>query len=237
MIYAIASYHRPACRTIRTLRECGVSDSDIVVSLQDKNDVPDYRKNYPEIRFIFRETDCAAGNRNTLLDSIKERPLCLLDDDITSFSVFTFDTGFLVNKRDGIEKIDLLAKRMEENNCGLGGFVSTNNNIIARNRPELTTDNLLQGTVLVVADNNIRFDENWKMVEDYELSLRMIYKGFHLLRDNYSCAEKPKNATNEGGMHERYMNNELPMWLKRLQKKYPLFKANKNLTGGSIVWK
>ena len=75
------------------------------------------------------------------------------------------------------------------------------------------------------------------MVEDYELSLRTIYNGFHVLRDNFSCAEKPKNATNEGGMHERYMNNELPIWLKRLQKKYPLFKANKNLTGGNIVWK
>ena len=159
MIYAIASYHRPACRTIRTLSECGVSDSNIVVSLQDKDDISEYKKNFPEINFLFRETDCAAGNRNTLLDSINERPLCLLDDDIVSFSTLTDDGRFIVDSKDGIAKIDLLAVRIEENNCILGGFAPTSNGIIAKNRPELTIDNLLQGTVLVVKDNSVRFDE------------------------------------------------------------------------------
>lgn len=236
MIFAIASYHRPECRTVRTLLEAGVSKNDIVVALQDEADIPLYKANYPGIRFIYRKADCAAANRNTLLDEIKERPICLLDDDIVSFCYRFENRMFRTDTKKSLDIIFDFSKKIAGNNCSLAGISPTNNNILAKNRPEISVDNLLQGSVLIFFTPDLRFDERFKMVEDYELSLRVIYSGQHLLRENYVCANKPKNGTNAGGLHDRYARGELPFWLNILHKKYPMFKVNKNKTGGDIVW-
>ena len=119
----------------------------------------------------------------------------------------------------------------------LAGVSATTNGMNARKYPDNTVDVVLQGTVLIVFDKDIRFDESFKMVEDYELCCKVIYRGKHTLRYNYLAANKPKNGAEQGGMHERYSNNELPFWLKRLSAKYPLFKVNKNHTGGRIIWR
>ena len=237
MIYGIASYHRPECRTIKTLLDAGVPFEDIVVSVQDENDLQEYKKKHPDIRIIFRKTDCAAGNRNTLLNNITERPLCLLDDDISSFCIFTQDGRFLVNTPEALKQLEQLAKTAQVNNSPIAGVSAVANGIIARNRPDYTIDALLQGTVIIMLSKNLRFDERFKMVEDYEISLKTIYSGFHTIRYNYLAANKPKNGTNKGGLHDRYAKGELPLWLERLHKKYPLFKVNKAKTGGDIKWK
>lgn len=235
MIYAIASYHRSECRTVKTLLEAGVAKKDIVVALQDEADIPLYKANYPDIRFIFRKADCAAANRNTLLDEIKERPICLLDDDIVSFNYFTEDGRFLADTKKGLASLNCFVEKCA-NNCAVAGVSPVDNGIIARNRPEISVDNLLQGSVLIFFSPDLRFDERFKMVEDYELALRVIYRGEHTLRGNYIAANKPKNGTNAGGLHDRYTRGELPFWLNLLHKKYPMFKVNKNKTGGDIQW-
>ena len=108
LIYGIPSYHRPECRTVKTLLNAGIEPERIVVSLQDKSDVATYREKYPSVRFIFRETDCASGNRNTLLENIDARPICLLDDDIRGFSMFSGE-NFRTNTAQGIREIERLA--------------------------------------------------------------------------------------------------------------------------------
>lgn len=235
MIFGIASYHRPECRTIQTLYNAGVKKSDIVVSLQDEEDIPKYKANYPDITFIYSEADSAAGNRNTLLRNIQERPICLLDDDIVSFCSLTDDGRFIVNNEKAMAQIKYIFEHPQKNII-IAGCSPNANGIIVRHRPEISIDILLQGSVLIVYDKDFYFDENFKMVEDYEISLRAIYSGKHTARWNYVCANKPKNGTNEGGLHERYINNELPHWLKVLQKKYPIFRPNKTYTGGDIKW-
>ena len=222
MIFGIASYHRPKCQTIQTLLNTGVKKSDIVVSLQDKEDIPKYKANYPDITFIYGKADSAAGNRNTLLRNIQERPICLLDDDIVSFCSLTDDGRFIVDNAKSLSKIAKIFEFRDENIL-IGGIAPTHNNIHARKRPEISVDVLLQGSVLFVYAKDFYFDEAFKMVEDYEISLRAIYSGKHTARWNFVCANKPQNGTNEGGLHERYINNELPHWLKVLQKKYPIF--------------
>lgn len=233
MIYAIASYHRPECKTVRTLLETGVPKGDIVVSLQDEADIPLYKTNYPDVRFVYRKTDCAGGNRNTLLSEIKERPICLLDDDITSFKCFVGDR-FLSNTKKALKELETFAEKCQNGNCEVAGVASTDNGIIARNRPEISVDTLLQGSCLMFFSPDLRFNESFKMVEDYELSLRVLYKGDHVFRANHIACCKPKNGTNDGRMHARYARGELSFWLNLLHKRYPIFKVNKNKTGGTI---
>lgn len=236
MIYGIASYHRPECRTIKTLLDAGVAKTDIVVAVQDEQDFIVYKQKHPDINIIFREADSASGNRNTLLSAINERPVCLLDDDVSSFCVFTKDGRFLVNTPMALKTLLEVADIAKANNCPIAGVAPTANGIVARSRPEVNVDVLLQGTVIIMLSPDLRFDERFKMVEDYEIALRVICAGKHTLRYNYIAASKPKNGTNKGGLHDRYASGQLPLWLERLHKCYPIFHVNKAKTGGDIKW-
>lgn len=237
MIYGIPSYKRPDCKTIDTLLNAGIDEKDIIVSLQDENEIKIYKEKHPNIRYIYRKTDSAGGNRNTILSTIKERPICLLDDDIVSFSIYTDDGRFIVNTKEGLSRINHICEVAQKSDCVMAGISPTSNSIIGRSRPQVSVDVLLQGSVLIVLSNDVFFDERFKMIEDYEIVLKSIYNGKHVVRSNLVSANKPKNGTNQGGMHDRYSRGELPIWLKRLEKVYPIFKANKKMTGGEIRWK
>lgn len=234
MIFGIPSYKRPECKTIDMLLGYGIAPNDIYVSLQTEEEVDQYKAIHPTVNYIFREADCAAGNRNTLLMTIGA-PIALLDDDITSMAVKLPGHNFrrledgksLLN---GISEITDIAK---ENKCSLVGIAATTNDIIARSRERYTFDCLLQGSFLIFLDT-VLFNEKWKMVEDYEISLRIIRQGRHILRANAFSANKPKNGTNLGGLHDRYANGELRTWISRLSQVYPEFKPNKDRTGGHI---
>lgn len=218
MIFGIPSYRRPQCKTIDTLKNLGFLDTEIVVALQDESDVSEYKAVHPNTKYIYRKTDCAAGNRNTLLSALP-RPLILLDDDISSFSVKVPNRNFKAIQ-DGFALKSLLyhiIQIAQINNCALIGCAPTSNDIIAKRRAEYSFDCLLQGTFLIVL-KKINFNEKWKMVEDYELCLRLIRK----------------NGSNNGGMHERYENNELPLWISRLDAIFPEFQMNKSKTGGYV---
>ena len=92
----------------------------------------------------------------------------------------------------------------ELNGAVLFGVSPSENAIVRKGRGKIDIDVLLQGTVIGVCEK-IYFDERWKMVEDYEISLRAMTKHGHTIRFNDYVAKKPKNGTNKGGLHERYV--------------------------------
>ena len=231
MKYGIASYHRPACKTVETLLNAGVDREDIIVSVQTEEDFEEYSKTLKGILF-YEPKDCAAGNRNTILDLCKE-PIWLLDDDISSFGWYS-GKGFKADTPKCLEMMDELARLAKKNNVSILGMAPTSNAIIAKNRLKYSQDCLLQGSAIFVNDLSVRFNDKWKMVEDYELSLRVMELGGKIIRANYITANKPQNGTNAGGLHERYANGELKYWIKTLSKTYPQFKPNKEMTGGMI---
>lgn len=231
MKFGIPSYHRPACRTIKTLLDAGVPKDDIVVSVQTAEDYEQYAELHKGIEIIYEAKDCAAGNRNTILNYV-DAPIWLLDDDLTGFSYYT--NNFHVETKRALEAMEELVQVAEDKAAALVGLASTNSNIIAKNRSKYSYDCLLQGSALFVNDRGIRFNDNWKMVEDYELSLRVVSLGGKIIRANYICANKPQNGSNDGGLHDRYASGQLPAWIKRLASKYPQFKPNKTFTGGML---
>lgn len=232
--YGIASYKRPECKTIDMLVSAGISEKNIYVSLQEESQVDEYKRNHPNVQYIVKNADCAAGNRNTLIDTLSA-PYVLLDDDCNSIAIKRPGQQFkkATKKAEFEPWLEKAVLEAQKNHCQLVGVAATTNDLVARGRNEYSYDVLLQGSFLIILADGIRFDDHWKMVEDYELSLRVIMRG-HTLRANYISVFKPKNGTNKGGLHERYMNGELPKWIARLEKSYPLFKANKAKTGGSV---
>lgn len=231
MLYGIASYKRPDCRTVWTLREAGVRNEDIIISTQTEEDYAEYKNKF-DCEVIYASKDSAAGNRNTILGYVKG-PVILLDDDVTGFHRFT-DGKWKKDTAGGLASLEGMFTTAEINNCCIYGVSPNTNGIITRCRYEYDINTLLQGTVIGVLDKTVRFDERWKMVEDYELCLRMLRNGKTILRANYLCAGKPKNGTNAGGLHERYASGQLKHWIEALERTYPEFKANKNKDGGQM---
>ena len=229
--FGIASYKRPECRTVQTLVEAGVDKADIFISTQTEEDYEQYAKRH-DVQVFFEKKDCAGGNRNTLISRLNA-PLMLLDDDITGFSSF-IGGKWVKDTENALNRLKNDFSQAEANGCCCFGVSATTNGIVTRNRYEYDFDVLLQGTVIGLLDTRIRFDERWKMVEDYEISLRVLRSGGKIMRNNYLCAIKPKNGTNAGGLHKRYADGELPHWISLLERTYPQFKANKEKTGGQI---
>lgn len=229
ILVGIASYKRPQCRTLETLREAGIDD--VIVSTQTEADYREYKKRH-NCEVIYAPKDSAAGNRNTILEYVDE-PVLLLDDDITCFKLFR-NGRWMKDTFSSLEAIFQTEAAARDNGCSLFGVSQTDNNIIMRNRFEYDFNVLLQGTVIGVLDTRIRFNEKYKMVEDYEICLREMRKGTRILRANYICAGKPKNGTNQGGMHERYEQGQLKHWIATLGKYYPEFRPNKNKDGGQL---
>lgn len=231
MKFGIASYHRPECKAVKTLLNYGICREDIIISTQTQEDYEEY-KNKHDVEVIYSDKDCAGGNRNTILQTLQE-PVVLLDDDITNFSAYdgqSFKIADIVLK-DEIDKMIVICNK---NKVAVAGISPSTNAIVRKGRAEVDFLALLQGTFLLVIDTDIRFNEKWKMVEDYELALNVISSGKNTARFNDLCANKPKNGSNKGGMHERYERGELKYWIEKLHKVYPIFKPNKTLTGGSI---
>lgn len=234
MKFGIPSYHRPECKTVDTLIAGGIDPSDIFVALQGKKEVERYKELHPNVNFLLREADCAAGNRNTLIDAL-ETPFVLLDDDITSIAEKLPGGNFRGAEWRKIvsDRIPRAIETAEENGCQIIGIAPTTNSMVARGRGEYSYDCVLQGSFLVMLEP-IKFNEKWKMVEDYEIALRTIRRGGHTLRANWLSVRKPKNGTNQGGLHERYASGELQTWISRLAQVYPEFKPNKDKLGGYV---
>ena len=230
MKYGIASYKRPECRTVKTLLEAGVAGEDIIISVQSEQDYKSYSEKH-NVKIIYAENDCAGGNRNNILKNV-EGDLILLDDDITSFAYWD-GKKFIANTQKVLSMINEDLAKIEDD-VAIIGISPSANGLVRKGRPDLSYLTLLQGTFLIFKDKSIFFDEKWKMVEDYEISLNAIHSGKTTLRLNNYVANKPKNGTNKGGLHDRYVNNELPIWITRLAKKYKEFIPNKDKTGGRV---
>lgn len=234
VIYGIPSYRRPECRTVGTLLENGVNAEDIIVSVQTEEDYAEYSRSGLGVTIIKGEADCAAGNRNTILRNCS-RPIVLLDDDISSFGVwdgktYRKDTRGVLN---GI--LRLIEYGQDKTSCI--GISPSSNGMVRQGRPIWQKNVLLQGTFLIVFDKSVLFDENFKMLEDYEYSISLVKKARGTLRFNNYVALKPSNGTNKGGMHERYENGEQPKWNSLLHMKHSEYIPNKKNTGGTVKWK
>lgn len=242
--YGIPSYHRPECKTYKYLTSIGVNDKNIVIGLNDPSDYIKYRDNYPCANIIVNDGNYAAFNRNRLLDYIDGQCI-LLDDDITKIKINKPSKTSKYGKlyEISLEEMESLFIQMFEYSkmcdAKMFGVCATDNTMTMKSRlmtwGTYTPDVLIQGTVAGIVDKDIRFDERFMMVEDYELSCRIIKEGHHTIRRNDLCAIKPKNGTNAGGLHERYANGELVYWLNAVCKKYPFLKKNKEQTGAKIL--
>lgn len=231
--YAIASYHRPKCKTYHALKECGIEDERIVVCLNDSNDYKAYRQNLgSRARIILREGIYVSFNRNTCLNQFEDgSKILLLDDDIRSFQKWhecsETKCGRLINLTNNFEReVKKIFDFMQKNGINYAGVISTDNkmNISKLNRTgeQYSYNTLLQGGFnFIIKNNKIAYDEKMKILDDYELCLRLIRQGQIIARNNTIIANKARMGKEKGGYYEIYKTTNLQkQYLNLLKRKY-----------------
>ncbi len=219
--YAIISYHRPECTTIRTLLDLGISKDDILVFLQDPKDLSEYKKIWSEIKMVLFEGRGVSQNRNNVLryDGYNVGDwVVLLDDDVLSFTKMNlfYDNGEAkaTSRKiyDGNDFIALLRDSFE-NSEGIGaitwGCAPTGNAMFAKTRlitdGSLSINKLWQGGLTGhIIDKETFYDESYGSVEDYEFQLRIQSVGGVLIRRNDLAASKKPNRNYKGGLYDFY---------------------------------
>lgn len=235
--YAIISYHRPECVTVRALLDLGIPKSDIIIFLQDRNDLQKYNLSMPDIKKVLVEGKGVAANRNNVLRHngfcVGER-IVLLDDDIISFTKLNL---FFDNKKpkatsrkiyDRQTLIDIISASFDESErlgSIMWGVSPTGNALFAKTRLTMdgfySVNKLFQGGLIGhIIDKKTYYNESYSSVEDYEIQLRIYKQGGVILRRNDIAVSKKPNRNYAGGLFEFYRTNQQNADLDRLCLEY-----------------
>lgn len=235
--YAIISYHRPECVTIRTLLELGIEKSDITVFLQDRNDCEAYKVLHPEINLVLVEGKGCSVNRNNVLRydgySVGDW-VCMLDDDVLSFTKMKLfaekgqtkaTSRKIYDKKVFEEDVAKSFSETEQIGSVIWGCSPTGNAMFAKTRllvdGEFSVNKLFQGGLVGhIIDKKTYYNETYRTVEDYEIQLRIISSGGLTIRKNDIATSKKPNRNYKGGLFEIYRTDATENDLDRLCAEY-----------------
>lgn len=193
----IPSYQRAGrASTIDFLRGGVYGCEDIIVSTQTEDDYQAYKKAYAgKATIIYREGNSVGDNRNTLLEWAQKNGVSfavMLDDDIRSFR---FMNGKRITTPEQAHELFLRCFWLASGEGSpLWGCYPCDNRLSMKPKVRCT---LLTGTLLGFLDTTLRFDNRYRIKEDYELSLRLMRQGRKVLRfDSFGVTAQHKT---EGG--------------------------------------
>lgn len=244
--YGIASYHRLECKTLKTLLDLGIEKENITISLNDINDYNSYKEKYKDIRVIYKEGNCVANNRNNLLDNHKiGDKLIVLDDDIISFRRWNIKNDnskygklYKIETKQELEQIlNECFKETEKIGNNKFGIYAISNTMMIKGTIETqglySINKMFQGCFCgFIVDKETRYDNDFRVLDDYELVLRDIKNGKFVLRRNDIVSDTPKMGSSEGGYHDLYKKGIQKEYMIKLFKKYPgMFKIKKDYSG------
>ena len=186
-IFCIPSYKRAdnqAC--LHYLHDLGFDRSMIYISTQDKNDYVQYKVLYGGMaKIAYRKGSCISDNRNTLLDMFgADSRIIMLADAIKSFHVLRGETLCKLETRKDVEA---MIERGYDVCCREGavmwGIYPIKNDFFMDST--YVVNNLIIGCFMAFEKNpHYRFAREYRLKEDFELSLRMIQDGKRIVRFN-----------------------------------------------------
>ena len=230
----IPSYRRASSQsTLSTLSACFAKE-DIIIATQTTSDYDEYRKRYDAMAtIIYREADSVGGNRNTLLEYCETHGVkhaLLLDDDILGLLL---SNGRKLKDAKEIKAVfDYFFQLATKCDATAFGTYPLSNTFFMKNR--VSVNKIFIGTIFGILDTHLRFDETYRVKEDYELCLRLLSKGKRLLRfDNVSPIAKHKTA---GGCADEWKSQQYRQYAERLVFTYPdIVKMNPKRAGEILM--
>lgn len=217
MTIAIPSYKRAGKVTTLDFLGDAFTKEEIIIGTQTAEDYDLYCASYGErAHVIYKEGHSCGENRNSLLEYCETygiNEVLILDDDISH--VITMQKKKLVGKgfRELMERCYQMCR---ENKVVLfGGYCCENPFMMSKTIKR----NIIVGILFGLLDTSVRFDPNFFVKEDYELSLRLMTQGKNVARFNmFAAAAKHKTA---GGCEEAWKRNDHQELAELLVAAYP----------------
>jgi glycosyltransferase involved in cell wall biosynthesis len=218
IIYAIPTFNRPQKqKTLEYLLSVGIKN----IILFAQNCQEEYERRYGDkVQVVRTKANSVASNRNAILDYVQGCDVVMMDDDINivhkfddeadtwikpdaSFEVFVQE-AFVSAKQEGTEA---------------WGIYPTNQPFYMRGVREKVDYAFLIGTVLGIRSSARRFDEQFRIDEDFDFCARILLDGKKVVRYNRWAADAAHRT--KGGCKEDWSNEE--QYAKLLASKYPQF--------------
>lgn len=213
----IPSYLRAGkVKTLELLQDDIYGCDDIIIATQTPSDYEAYTKAYKgKATIIYREGHSVGDNRNTLLEWAQKNGVSfavMLDDDVKSIR---FINGSRATSAKQLNELFLRCFRVASGEGSpLWGCYPCDNRLSMKPSVRVA---LLTGACMGFLDMSLRFDNRYRIKEDYELSLRLMRQGKKTLRFNsfgLSVIQKP-----DGGCRIDWQKGEL--YADMLVRQYP----------------
>ena len=210
VIFAIASYDRADRQHfLAYLKKFGFKKDEIYISTQRKADRDAYTERFgDDATILYREAHNVSENKNTLVDRLCGRgiPVIFASDKVKSLQYLGADgKAHDVETRKQFDQfIGWCYGVCAKNHGSVWGVYPTSNAYFMKR--SASVDKMLLGCLMGFMPNaKFRFDPNFPLKEDFELSLRVVKEGGHTVRFNNLCL----NATfhTKGGCHA-FWNSE-----------------------------
>ena len=217
MTIAIPSYKRAGKVTTLDFLGDAFNKEEIIIGTQTQQDYDSYLSLYGEkATIIYKEGNSCGENRNSLLEYCSKNGInevLMLDDDISH--VITMQKKKLVGK-EFRELMERCYSMCRENNVVLfGGYCCENPFMMSKTIKR----NIIVGMLFGLLDTSVRFDPQFFVKEDYELSLRLMMQGKKVARFNmFAAAAKHKTA---GGCEDAWKRNDHQELAELLVSAYP----------------
>ena len=204
-IFAIPSYKRPDNQAaMKWLNSLGFTRADIVVGTQTRTDYEEYKRLHGEnARITFRPGNCIADNKNALLDVCAGYRVVMLSDAVKRICRLapSGKTVPIESKSELLMIIDRNFRIAQQEGAVLWGLYPVCNAFFMDNT--YTVNNLIMGCCMgFFEDNTMRFRREFRVKEDWEISLRAIDCGQRVVRFNDAAFDRRHKI--KGGCHDMW---------------------------------
>lgn len=240
MKFLIPTYGRAKRQqTLKFLEDCGCTD--ITLQTQDERDMRILSKEYgANIKVRYDNADRLSKNANNGLKSFDDGELvCVLDDDIRSFTYFDSSKGTRrkAEPRQFTSAIEGLMAKMERTgaNVGITFPLSDQSMASAARKSKYATNALGTGSLMMLRVGSVWYDERLTSCEDYDIQLKEIVEGRTIIRCNIlapnQLARSRKNGHQDGGRGFFYEDGEHVANIMSVVDRYaPIARVGRNGT-------
>lgn len=187
IVFAIPSYKRPDNQAaMKWLNSLGFTRAEIVIGTQTKEDYEEYSRRYSGgARITYRPGSCIADNKNALLEVCAGRRIVMLSDAVKRICKLR-KSGKAEPVTGKAELLMLLERNFriaDQEGAAFWGLYPVMNDFFMSD--SYTVDNLIMGCCMgFPAGTRQRFRREFRVKEDWDISLRAIDAGEHTVRFN-----------------------------------------------------
>lgn len=215
IIFAIPTYNRPERqKTVEYLLAEGAKH--VVLFVQNRYE--EYEEKYRQVEIIRTKATSIAENRNAILDACQGKKVVMMDDDIRR--VDRYDPSVDKWERPAppfLPFVEHCFEDAEQEGAEIWGLYPIHLRLYVKTRPEKQSLTLLIGTVMGMFAGTRRFDEQFRVDEDFDYCARVLLDGKKSIRWNKWAADAEHRT--KGGCFQDWSDEK--QYARLLAQKYP----------------